>query len=243
MLVLIDSQLKDIETIHRWLPGWKLLHESRPHGTHKRRQFGGITVLWKKNCVRVFREGGDPKGVLSFAVQDAAGRRSPVGVIALYSPPLTSRFNRNHKQWTIDIINWAALEHARLQIKYGFAIVGGDFNWRPGRLFGRNTADVSPGSESNGRTKLAKQWHEQTGLRPLYGQKGQHRGVYTSRTANGEAEVDGVSVQKQMPIGWEARALSVPAWNDYSSGDGVHRPVGALISAKKEFKAGAMKAH
>ena len=105
-LVLIDSQLTDIERVKHCLPGWKLLHESRPHDTHKKRPFGGITVLWQSDRVRVCRESGYPKGVLSFAVQDKAERFRPVPFVALYSPPLTSRLNRFGKQWSQDILTF-----------------------------------------------------------------------------------------------------------------------------------------
>ena len=67
VLVLIDSQLTDLERVKRSLPGWKLLHESRPHSAHKRRLFGGITILWQSENVRVVRESGYQKGVLLFA--------------------------------------------------------------------------------------------------------------------------------------------------------------------------------
>lgn len=227
-LVLIDSQLTDKERVKRGLPGWKMLHESRPHDVHKRRLFGGVTVLWKSENVRVVREGGFPKGVLSFAVEDAAGTRAPVAVIALYSPPLSSRLNRFGKHWSQDILDYAELEVARLWQKYGFVAVGGDFNWRLGTTFRRATDDVVT-SVSGARTALARQWHLRTGLRPLYGQPGQHRGVCTSRNDNGEAEPDGVSVCKDVPPGWSATALPPPPWEEYSSGWGVHRPVGCAV--------------
>ena len=232
VLVLIDSQLTDAEMVHRTLPGWKLLHESRPHNTHKQRLFGGITVLWRKENVRVCREGGYPKGVLSFVVQDAAGRHRPVAIVALYSPPLTSRLNREGKQWSVDILDWAALEQARLCAKYGFVIVGGDFNWRIFSAFRRRTEDC--GRDDGGcRTAVARRWHLQTGLRPLYGQRGQLRGSCTSRTENGYAEVDGISVCGRMPAGWAARALKIPEWEEYSTRGGVHRPVGIAIFAPR----------
>ena len=92
VLVLIDSQLTDKERVKHCLPGWQMLHESRPHNAHKKKLFGGITVLWQKENVSVRRESGYPKGVLSFTVQDRAGCRRPVPVVALYSPPVTSGF-------------------------------------------------------------------------------------------------------------------------------------------------------
>ena len=230
VLVLVDSQLTDTERIKRSLRGWKLLHLSRPHDAHKRRLFGGITVLWKSENCRVVKEGGCPKGAISFVAQDAAGLRRPVPVVALYSPPLSSRLNRNGKQWSQDILDWVALEAARLWRKYGFIEVGGDFNWRIGTAFRRRTEDAVA-IDAGGRTALARTWHQQTGLRPLYGQKGHPSGVYTSRTDTGMAEVDGVSVCGQMPEGWSARALHVPDWDEYSSRGGVHRPVGAAILA------------
>jgi hypothetical protein len=118
VLVLIDSQLTDRETVRHLLPGWKLLHEKRPRGTHKRRQFGGITVLWRPEKTRVWREGGDPKGMLSFVAQDIAGLRRPVPVVALYNPPLSSRLNSGGKQWSYDVMGCVALEQARLCVKY-----------------------------------------------------------------------------------------------------------------------------
>ena len=229
VLVLVDSQLTDTERIKRSLRGWKLLHLSRPHGAHKRRLFGGITVLWKSENCRVVKEGACQKGAISFVVQDAAGLRRPVPVIALYSPPLSSRLNRNGKQWSLDILDWVALEVGRLWQKFGFVEVGGDYNWRIGTTFRRRTEDAV--NDSSGRTALARTWHQQTGLRPLYGQKEQPRGVFTSRTENGMAEVDGVSVCGKMPEGWSARALQVPDWEKYSSRGGVHRPVGATVLA------------
>ena len=110
VLVLIDSQLTDKERVKRSLPGWKLLHESRPHQVHKRRLFGGITVLWRSDNVRVVRESGFPKGALAFAVEDVACTRAPVAVIALYSPPLSSRLNRFGKHWSQDILDFVELE-------------------------------------------------------------------------------------------------------------------------------------
>ena len=82
------------------------------------------------------------KGALSFVVQDVAGVRKPLAVVALYSPPLTSRFNRNGKQWSQDVLDWVALEGVRLWRKYGFVAVGGDFNWRLGRMYGRRMLRV-----------------------------------------------------------------------------------------------------
>ena len=230
VLVLIDSQLTDTETIRRTLPGWKLLHESRPSDAHKRRMFGGITVLWRKENVRVWREGGYAKGALSFVVQDVAGVRKPLAVVALYSPPLASRFNRDGKQWSQDVLDWVALEGVRLWRKYGFVAVGGDFNWRLGRMYGRRTQDASSG-DASGRAGMARRWHQQTGLRPLYGRQGQPSGVYTSRTENGMAEVDGISICGQVPEGWMAQAFEVPEWECYSDRGGVHRPVGAAFLA------------
>jgi len=176
-LVLIDSQLTDKRAVERKPPWLENAARSRPHDVHKRRLFGGVTVLWKSD-VRVVREGGFPKGVLSFAVEDAARTRAPVAVIALYSPPLSSRLNRFGKHWSQDILDYAELEVARLWQKYGFVVVGGDFNWRLGTTFRRATDDVVT-SASGARTALARQWHLRTGLRPLYGQPGQHRGVCT----------------------------------------------------------------
>ena len=230
VLVLIDSQLTDLERVKRSLPGWKLLHESRPHSAHKRRLFGGITILWRSENVRIVRESGYPKGVLSFAVQDVAGQRRPVAVVALYSPPATSKFNRCGKQWSRDIMDWASMEEFRLWQKFNFVIVGGDFNWRMGSTFRRCTEDIVR-DEAGARTAFARQWHQQTHLRPLYGQKGQRSGVCTSRTSNGVAEVDGISVCKLIPRGWDIEALQVPEWEEYSSRGGVHRPIGVAISA------------
>jgi hypothetical protein len=61
VLVLIDSDRDDQpeltenlnERIKRSLPGWKMLHQGRPHGTHKnlKKVFGGITVLWRNENV------------------------------------------------------------------------------------------------------------------------------------------------------------------------------------------------
>ena len=229
VLVVVDSQLTDAETVRHVLPGWKMLHESRPHGTHKRRLFGGITVLWRPENTRVWREGGYAKGAVSFVAQDAAGLRRPVPVVALYSPPLTSRFNRAGKRWSDEVMDWVAVEQARLFVKYGFVVVGGDFNWRLLSSFRRSTEDVGEGSDASYRTQLARQWHLQTGLRPLYGQRGQPKGVCTSQTGNGSAEVDGVSVCAQLPSGWTAQALEVPEWECYSSHGGAHRPVGVTV--------------
>ena len=214
--MLIDSQLTDIERVKHCLPGWKLLHESRPHDTHKKRPFGGITVLWQSDRVRVCRESGYPKGVLSFAVQDRAERFRPVPFVALYSPPLTSRLNRFGKQWSQDILTFAEIDVQRLWSEYGFVAVGGDFNWRPGTIFNRRTEDIVRDAAS-ARTEDARQWHLRTSLRPLYGQSGQHPGVCTSRSDNGTAEPDGVSVCKEIPPGWAVRALPPPEWERYSS--------------------------
>jgi len=107
--------------------------------------------------------------------------------------------------------------------------MGVDFNWRLLSSFRRSTEDVGGGSDASYRTSLAREWHQQAGLRPLYGQQGQPRGVYTSCTDNGRAEVDGVSVCERVPSGWIARALAVPEWESYSSRGGVHRPVGAAV--------------
>jgi hypothetical protein len=114
VLVLVDSQLTDFERVKHCLPGWKLLHESRPHDTHRKRLFGGITVLWRSENVRVCRESGYPKGVLSFVVQDKAERRRPVPFVAIYSPPLTSRLNRGGKHWSQDIMDFAEIDAQRL---------------------------------------------------------------------------------------------------------------------------------
>ena len=48
VLALIDSQLTDLEKVKQCLGrDWKILHESRPHNVHKRKLYGGITVLWR----------------------------------------------------------------------------------------------------------------------------------------------------------------------------------------------------
>jgi len=85
VLALIDSQQTDKERFKQFFPGWKMIHESRPHNVHKRKQFGGITVMWQSDNVKIYRESGYPKGVISFIVQDAAGnlKRKPVAVVAL----------------------------------------------------------------------------------------------------------------------------------------------------------------
>jgi len=230
VLVLIDSQLTDPEQVKHCLPGWKVLHESRPHDTHRKRPFGGITVLWRNEIVRVCRESGYPKGVLSFVVQDRAERRRPVPVVALYSPPLSSRLNRYGKHWSQDILDYAEIEIQRLWHLYGFIVVGGDFNWRLGTSFRRRTADAISNAAS-ARTELARQWHLRNNLRPLYGQPGQRAGVCTSRNDKGSAEPDGVSVCKQIPRGWTVGALPPPEWERYSMRGGVHRPMGATVSS------------
>ena len=230
VLVLIDSQLTDKERVKHSLPGWQLLHESRPHNAHKKKLFGGITVLWQREKFSVRRESGYPKGVLSFVVQDVAGQRRPVAVVALYSPPVSSRFNRFGIHWSQDIMHFAEEEVHRLWSVYGFVVAGGDYNWRLGTSFRRRTEDVV-GSAAGARTALAREWHLRTSLRPLYGQPGQHPGVCTSRTDSGTAEPDGVSVCKQVPSGWAVQALRPPAWEVYSSRGGVHRPVGCAVSA------------
>ena len=230
VLVLIDSQLTDLERIKDCLSGWKLLHESRPHDTHSKRLFGGITVLWRSENVRVCRESGYPKGVLSFVVQDNAERRRPVPFVALYSPPLSSRLNRCGKHWSQDIMDFAEIDALRLWSEYGFVAVGGDANSRPGTSFHRRTEDVVENAAS-ARTEQSRQWHLRTNLRPLYGQAGQHPGVCTSRNDNGTAEPDGVSVCKKIPLGWAVRALPPPPWELYSTRGGVHRPVGVAVSA------------
>ena len=230
VLVLIDSQLTDIERVKHSLPGWKLLHESRPHSAHKKRLFGGITVLWQCENMRICRESGFPKGALSFVVQDVAACRKPVAVVALYNPPASSKFNQFGKHWSQDIMNFAEEEVHRLRAIYDFVVSGGDYNWRLGSSYRRCTEDVV-GNSAAARTKQAQEWHLRSGLRPLYGQVGQHRGVYTSRTDNGMAEADGVSVCKNIPRGWSARATRPPEWERYSSRGGVHRPVGVAVSA------------
>ena len=143
-LVLLDSQLTDNEKIKRRLPGWSMLHEGRPHNTHRKRVFGGITVLWRKENVRICRESGLPKGVLSFVVQDAAGQRRPVAVVALYSPPLSSRLNRFGRTWSQDVLDFAEMEVHRLRSIYGFVVAGGDFNWRMGTIFAESQMMLSP---------------------------------------------------------------------------------------------------
>ena len=230
VLVLIDTQLTDKERVKLSLPGWQMLHESRPHGTHKKRLFGGITVLWRRENVSVRRESGYPKGVLSFTVQDIAGCRKPVAVVAIYSPPVSSRLNRFGRQWSQDIMHFAEEEVHRLWSVYGFVISGGDFNWRLGTSFHRRTEDVI-GSAAGSRTSWAHEWHVRANLRPLYGQVGQHHGVCTSRTDNGTAEPDGISVCKKIPPGWAIQALRPPEWEVYSSRGGVHRPIGCTVSA------------
>ena len=230
VLVLIDSQLTDKERVKRSLPGWQLLHESRPHSAHKKKLFGGITVMWQRENVSVKRESGFPKGVLSFVVQDVAGQRKPVAVVALYSPPASSRFNRFGRHWSRDIMHFAEEEVHRLWSLYGFVVAGGDYNWRLGTLFRRCTDD-KVGSAAGARTALAHEWHLRANLRPLYGQVGQHRGVCTSRTDSGTGEPDGVSVCKQIPPGWAIQALPPPAWELYSSRGGVHRPLGCSVTA------------
>ena len=106
-----------------------------------------------------------------------AGLRRPVPVIALYSPPLSLRLNRNGKQWSLDILEWVALEVGRLWQKFGFVEVGGDYNWRIGTTFRRRTEDAV--NDSSGRTALARTWHQQTGLRPaLWTEGAAERGVY-----------------------------------------------------------------
>ena len=231
VLVLIDSQLTDKESVKQCLGDeWKMIHESRPHNVHKRVQYGGITVLWRSKKTRVWRESGCSKGALSFIVQDVAGERSPVAVIALYSPPISSRLNRYGSRWSLDILDWSEMEAARLWQKYGFIIVGGDYNWRVHGAFRRRTEDRgSNASDASTRTELARKWHVRTSLRPLYGQRGQLPGVYTSRTANGMAEVDGISVCKTVPVGWTVDALKPPEWEEYSTRGGVHRPVGCMV--------------
>lgn len=117
-LVLLDSQLTDNEKVKRRLPGWSMLHEGRPHNTHKKRVFGGITVLWQRENIRICRESGYPKGVLSFVAQDTAGQRRPVAVVALYSPPLSSRLNRFGRTWSQDVLDFAEMEVHRLRNIY-----------------------------------------------------------------------------------------------------------------------------
>ena len=229
VLVLVDSQLADTETVRRVLPGWKLIHQGRPSGTHRRRLFGGITILWRPEKVRLWREGGCAKGWVSFVAQDSGGERRPVPVVGLYNPPLASRLNRAGKQWSDEVMDGVALEQARLSRKFGFALAGGDFNWRVRSMFGRQTADTGRGSDASDRAREARRWHQQTGLRPLYGRRGQPRGVHTSRTDNGSAEVDGISACEQIPAGWTVTALGVPEWEMYSSRGGVHRPVGVTV--------------
>ena len=231
VLALIDSQLTDLEKVKQCLGrDWKILHESRPHNVHKRKLYGGITVLWRSSNVRVCRESGYPKGALSFIVQDAAGQRKPVAVIVLYSPPVSSRLNRYGSKWSQDILAWAEIEVARLWQKYGFVSVLADFNWRLFKTFRRRTEDSgSSASNASTRTEIARQWHVRTRLRPLYGQRGQLPGVFTSRTTNGMAEVDGVSICKDIPNGWSVEALEPPPWEEYSTRDGVHRPVGCIV--------------
>ena len=106
--------------------------------------------------------------------------------------------------------------------------VSGDFNWRIGNMYGRRTQDVLSGD--SGGAALARRWHQQTGLRPLYGRKDQPSGVCTSRAENGMAEVDGISICTQVPEGWKAQAVEVPEWECYSDRGGVHRLVGAVFS-------------
>ena len=151
---------------HR-LPGWKLLHESRPHSAHKKRLFGGITVLWQSEKMRVCRESGFPKGVLSFVVQDVAALRKPVAVVALYNPPASSKFNRFGKHWSQDIMTFAEEEVHRLRALFDFVVSGGDYNWRLGSSYRRRIEDVV-GNSAAARTKQAQEWHLRSGLRPLY---------------------------------------------------------------------------
>ena len=235
VLALLDSQLTDLEKVKQCLGReWKILHESRPHNVHKRKLYGGITVMWRSKNVRVCRECGYSKGGLSFIVQDAAGERKPVAVIALYSPPVSSRLNRYGSKWSQDILDWAEVEVARLWRKYGFVSVFADFNWRMFNAFRRCTEDRgSSASDASTRTELARQWHIRTHLRPLYGQRGQHAGVFTSKTGNGMAEVDGVSVCKVIPDGWSVATLPPPDWEEYSTRGGVHRPIGCIITSPK----------
>ena len=225
VLVLIDSQLSDKERIKHSLPGWKLLHESRPHGTHKKRLFGGITVLWQSDNVNVCRESACPKGALSFVVQDTKGRRIPVAVVALYSPPASSRLNRFGKKWSKDILDFF-VEREQFREKFGFVVVGGDYNWRLGTCFGRRTEDRG----GRGGSGPARTWHLRNDLRPLYGQHGEHHGVCTSRTDSGEAEPDGISVPLHTPPGWMRSALRPPPFDQYSSRGGVHVPLGVVVT-------------
>ena len=160
---------------------------------------------------------------------DVLAQRKPVGVVALYNPHATSCLNSGGKQWTIDIMERAALESARLWVKYGFVVAGGDYNWRLGSTSRRRTDDRVTDKQS-ARMALAQKWHQQTNLRSLYGQDGQRRGVCTSRTGTGQAEVDYINVCKVIPP-WTVEALEVPEWERYSERGGVHRPVGIAVLA------------
>ena len=231
ILVLIDTRLPDLVRVHRMLPEWRMLHLNRPHHVHRRKKriHGGILVLWHPHYNRVCRESAFPKGALSFVYQDVAQRFRPVPVVALYSPPVGSTLNTGGKHWSDDILSFAGAESHRLRCLYGFAHVMGDFNWRLGSKFNRESDDVVKHS-SNARTGRAVAWHHENDLRPLYGRPGQHREECTSRVQQFVAAPDGVSCPTQVPAGWELRALAPPAWDEYSTSGGVHRPIGVTTT-------------
>ena len=231
ILVLIDTRLPDLVRVKSRLQGWRMLHLSRPHDVNRKKQrpYGGITVLWHPDYNRVCRESSYPKGMLSFVYQDAAQRYRPVPVIALYSPPIGSLLNSNGKHWSDDIMTSAEAESRRLRILYGFVCVVGDYNWRIGRSFNR-TSDDDINHAANARTQPAINWHNRCNLRPLYGRPGQHREECTSRVNGFTAAPDGISCPEVIPQGWTVQALAPPAWEQYSTGGGVHRPIGVLVT-------------
>ena len=186
-------------------------------------------VLWHPDHNRVCRESAYAKGALSFVYQDVAQRFQPVPVIALYSPPVGSVLNSSGKHWSDDIMSFAEAESRRLRQLYGFVCVLGDYNWRIGSKFNRESDDLITHA-ANARTGRAVHWHTLTDLRPLYGRPGQHREECTSRVHQFVAAPDGVSCPTTIPAGWSALALVPPAWNIYSMGGGVHRPIGVTIT-------------